>query len=81
MQAIVECPPLAEALFDIDVMKRSVKLSNSNYYGMVTVNDLVEILRSNSIPVEQVETIARGMGDKEVVFTSPLPFDFLIKND
>jgi hypothetical protein len=47
------------------------------------VNDVVEIFRSNNIPVEQVETIARGMGDKEVtvVFTSPLPIDSLIKHE
>jgi uncharacterized metal-binding protein len=73
MQAFVGCPALADVLFDVDVMERSVKFVNTNNYGTVNVSDVVEILKTHKISVEEVETIARGMSDKEVnvVFCSP----------
>jgi hypothetical protein len=47
------------------------------------VNDVVEILKTYKIAVEEIETIARGMADKEVsvVFTSPNPINRLLVNE
>jgi hypothetical protein len=47
------------------------------------VNDVVEILKTYQIAVEEVETIARGMVDKEVsvVFTSPNPINRLLVHE
>jgi hypothetical protein len=80
MLAVEESPVLADVLFDVDVIERSVKFINTNYYGTVNVNDVVEILKTYKIAVEKVETIARGMADKEVgvVFTSPYPINRLL---
>ncbi|XP_053407132.1 uncharacterized protein LOC128559451 [Mercenaria mercenaria] len=66
MEPVVECPALCEFLLDKDVLGRTVKFQNSNFYGNVTVADVVEILKKSKISHTEVETISKGQSDKEV---------------
>ena len=83
MSHIVECPPLEDALFNRDVVQRTVKFLNTSFHGTVQVNDVVDILKSVDIPASDVETIARGISDKEVsvVFSSTQPLGKLLQKE
>lgn len=43
----------------MDVVKRTVKFTNVNYYGSVSMNDVVEILKDVKVPSSEVETFAK----------------------
>lgn len=51
---------------DTDVLLRTVKFRNANSYGTVSMANVVEVLKIAQLSPEDVETISRGMGDKEV---------------
>ena len=67
----------------MDVVKRTVKFTNVNYYGSVSMNDVVEILKDVKVPSSEVETFGRGSSDKEVsvIFISLSSIETLIQHE
>lgn len=64
MASIVNAPALAVAMFDRDIMERTVRISNRSF---TTLPDVCQLLTNTGIPPEAVSALQKGRNDGEGV--------------
>jgi hypothetical protein len=67
MEAVIECPPLAGGLFDMEMMRRSIKLQKVGF-GRAATADVINLLKQNGIRPEDIETFSSGEDGTSVTF-------------